>query len=64
MELHSLVEYKESILYDKGSEAQEQRGGGFPIPEDIQGQAERGSEHTVLAVDVLVHCRAVGRDDL
>lgn len=61
MELHSLVEYKESVLYDKGSEAQEQRGGGFPIPEDIQDQAERGSEHLFELFEcICVHYMGVG----
>jgi len=31
---------------------------------DIQGQAGPGSEQSDLAVDVPVHCRVVGLDDL
>jgi len=40
--------HKEEAVYDKDDEAlaeDSQRGGGCPIPGDIQGQAERGSEH-------------------
>jgi len=35
-----------------------------PIPGHMQDQAGQGSEHPALAVGVLVHCRAVGLDDL
>jgi len=41
-----------------------QRGGGCPIPRDIQGQAGQGSEQPDLAVRVPVHCKGVGLDDL
>ena len=37
-----------------------QRGGGCPIPGDIQGQVGWGSEQPALAVGVAVHCRGVG----
>jgi len=40
------------------------RGGGGPIPGDIQGQAGQGSEFLDVAVGVPVHCRGVGLDDL
>jgi len=36
--------------------------GGNPVPGDIHGQAEPGSDQTNLAVDVPVHCRGVGLD--
>jgi len=41
-----------------------QRGGGCPIPGDIQVQAGWGSEQPDLAIDVPVHCRRVKLDDL
>ena len=41
-----------------------QRGGGCPIPGDIQGQAGQGSEQPDPAVGVPVQCRAVGPDGL
>ena len=41
-----------------------QRGGGCPIPRDIQGQAGQGSEQPDLAVRVPVHCKGVGLEDL
>jgi len=37
-----------------------QRGGGCPIPGDIQGQAGWSSEQPDVAVDVPVHCRGFG----
>ena len=40
------------------------RGGGYPILGDIQGQARPGSEQPDLAVGVPVHCRGVRLDDL
>ena len=53
------------FFYSKSGEALEQvaqRGDGCPVPQDIQGQARRGSEQAALAVGV--HCRGVGPDDL
>ena len=53
------------MFHDQGSETQEQvtqRGGGCPIPGDIQGQAGQGSEQPALAGGVPVHCRGVGPD--
>ena len=41
-----------------------QRGGGCPIPGDIQGQAGPGPEQPDVAVDVPVHCRGDGLDGL
>ena len=41
-----------------------ERFGGYPVPGDIQCQSEPGSEHPNLAVDVPVHCRAIGLDEL
>ena len=38
--------------------------GWCPIPGDFQGEAESGSEQPDGAVDVPVHCRAVGLGDL
>ena len=41
------IGYKEEVFYSKGSEELEQvalRDGGCPIPEDIQVEAELGSE--------------------
>jgi len=51
----------------KGSEALKQvaqRGGGCPIPGDIQVQAGWGSEQPDLAIDVPVHFRGVELGDL
>ena len=58
--------YKEKVFYSKAGEALEQiiqRGGGCPIPGDIQGQAGPGSEQPDLAVDIPGHCWGVGLDD-
>jgi len=41
-----------------------QRGGGWPIPGDIQYQAGLGSEQPDLAVGVPVHCSGIGLDNL
>jgi len=41
-----------------------QRGGGCPIPGDTQGETGWGSEHPNVAVNVPIHCRGVGLDDL
>ena len=41
-----------------------QRGGGSPIPVDIQGQTGGGSGQPDPAVDDPVHCKRVGLDDL
>jgi len=57
----------ETRFYNNGGEALEQiaqRGGGCPVPGDIQGQAGSGSEQAVLAVGAPVHCREVGLDDI
>jgi len=57
----------EFIFYGEGGETLEQaaqRGGRCPIPGDIQGQAEQGSEQPGLVEDVPAHCRGVGLDDL
>ena len=45
-----LIGYKEEGYYNQGSDAVAQvtqRGGGCPIPGDIQGQPGRGSEHLI-----------------
>ena len=41
-----------------------QRGGGCLVPGDIQGHIGPGFEQLDLAIDVPVHCRKVGLDDL
>ncbi|PKU42046.1 hypothetical protein llap_7646 [Limosa lapponica baueri] len=41
-----------------------QRGGGGPIPGNIQGQAGRGSEQLDLVGHVSAYCSGVGLDDL
>ena len=41
-----------------------QRGGGYPIPGDIQGQTEWGCEQPDRAVGVPVHCRGVELNNL
>jgi len=41
-----------------------QRSGRCPIPGNIQGQAEQGSEQPDLVEDVPAHCRGIGLDDL
>ena len=53
----------ESVVTER-EEMVAERFGGYPVPGDIQCQAEPGSEHPNLAVDVPVHCRAIGLDDL
>jgi len=53
--------YKEAF-HNKGSKALAQvtlRGGGWPIPGYIEGQAGWGSEQPDVAVGILVHCRRV-----
>ena len=55
---------KEEVFYSKGGEALEQvaqRGGGCPIPGDVQGQAGWGSERPDWAVDVPVHHRELDK---
>jgi len=55
------------VFYSEGGEALEQVGqrcGGCPVPGDVQGQAGSGSEQPDIAVDVPVHCRRVGLNDL
>jgi len=39
-----------------------QRGGGCPIPGNILGQVELGSEQPDLVEDVPSHCKGVGLD--
>jgi len=41
-----------------------QRGGGGPIPGNIQGQVGQDSEQSGLVEDVLAHCRRFGLDGL
>jgi len=41
-----------------------QRGGGCPLPGNIQGQVGQGSEQPGLVEDGPAHCRAIGSDDL
>ena len=58
---------EEEIFYNNVGEALAQiaqRGGGCPIPGDIQGQHGWGSEQHNLVVGVPAHCRGVGLDDL
>ena len=48
-----MIGYKEKAFYNKSGEAVEhvaQRGGGCPIPGNIQGQAGLGTEQPDLAV--------------
>jgi len=55
------------MFYDKGDETLEQvaqRSSGGPIPGNIQGQVELGSEQPSLVEDIPSHCRGVGLDDL
>ena len=55
----------QKLFYNQGGEALAQvaqRGGGCPIPGDIQGQAGWGSEQSDEAIDVPVHCSGVGLD--
>jgi len=50
--------YKEEIFYDEGSETLAQvaqRGGGCPIPGNIQGQVGQGSEQPDPVEDVPAH---------
>ena len=41
-----------------------QRGGGCPLPGNIQGQVGQGSEQPGLVENILTHCRGAGLDDL
>ena len=55
------------MFYNEGGETLAQvaqRGGGYPIPGNIQGQAGRGSEQPDLVEDVPAHCWGVGLDGL
>jgi len=58
---------KEDLFYHEGRETLEQivqRGGGCPIPRNIQGQVGQGSEQPGLIEDIPAHCRGVVLDDL
>jgi len=58
---------KEEIFYSEGGETLTQvaqRGGRGPIPGNIQGHVEWGSEQPCLVEDVPACCRGVGLDDL
>jgi len=62
-----LAGYKEEIFYHEGGETLAQvaqRGGGGPIPGNIQGHLGRGSEQPGLVEDVPAHCRGIRLDDL
>jgi len=55
------------VFYDKDGEALKQvtqKGDGFLVPEDSQGQAEWESEQYDPAVSVLIHFTEVRLDDL
>jgi len=57
--------YKEEIFYHEGGETLAQvaqRGGGCPMPGNIQGQVRWGSEKPDLVEDVPGHCRGIGLD--
>jgi len=41
-----------------------QRGGGCPIPGNIQSQVGRGSEQPGVVEEVPAHCRGVGQNGL
>ena len=44
------IRYKEDVFYDEGDEELEQvaqRGGGWGISGDVQGQVGRGFEHLI-----------------
>lgn len=59
--------YNEKVLYNQGGEAlgqAAQRGGGYLILGDTQGQAARDSEQPDLTISVPVHCSVVGLDGL
>jgi len=61
------LDIRKNLFYDEGGETLErvaQRGGRCPIPGNIQGQAEWGSDQPGLVEDVPAHCREVGLDDL
>ena len=60
------VGYKEKVFYSEGGEALEQvaRDMVEVLSRGIQGQAGPGSEQPDLAIDVPVHCRGVGLDEL
>jgi len=54
--------FGKDLFYDWRYNAQ--RGGGYPIPEDIQSQAGWVSEQPDIDIGVSVHCKGVGLDDL
>jgi len=59
--------YKEEIFYNEGGDTLAQvaqRGDRCPIPGNVQGQVERGSEQPDPGEDVLAHCRGTGLDGL
>jgi len=61
------LDIRKKFFYHEGGETLEwvaQRGGRCPIPDNIQGQAGRGSEQPGLVEDVPAHCRGVGLDGL
>jgi len=58
------MDVKEEIFYSEGGEALEQaaqRGGGGPIPGNIQGQVGQGSEQLGLVEDVPAYCRGMAQ---
>jgi len=52
------------ITFKEALEQVARRGGEHPILGNIQDQPRLGSEQPDQAVDVPVHCRAAGVDDL
>ena len=64
-EWRSTLGIRKKFFYNKVDEAQAaRRGGGCPIPGDVQGQSGQGSEQPDLGVGVSVPCRGVRLDDL
>jgi len=66
-ELHTVYWIQGKSLHSVGGKALKQaalRCGWCPIPRDIQGEAGSGPRQSDLAVDVPVHCRGVGLDDI
>ena len=56
------LDMRKKFFYSKDSEALAQvaqRGGGCPIPGDIEGQAGWGSEQPDVAADVPIHCQGI-----
>jgi len=58
------VRKKFSFWHKCGETQVAQRGGRYPIPANLQGQAGQGSEQSDPIVDIPAHCSGFGLDGL